>query len=224
MSDDQPLSGRPLPSSFDHDERYKETPSQKVVRKLKEEPFIPIFTTLTVVALVKAIKAIRRGDSHEAQRMFRARIAFHALTVVSMCIGGWYYAEDRNKTKEAWQAEQLAKAEEQRAKWIRELEIRDEEEKALQEMLAKKRRRAAGRGGTAEPKPQGVAAQAEAAFKAANNAPAGSEALGVTEAQGQANNADTKSKVSPASLGGWLGGSNTPGPEVTAEDKKDQKP
>lgn len=156
--------------------------------------------------------------------MFRARIAFHALTVVSMCVGGWYYAEDRNRTKEAWQAEQLAKAEEQRAKWIRELEIRDEEEKALQEMLAKKRRRAASRGGAAETKPQGVAAQAEEAFKAASNPPAGSVASGVAEAQGQANNADMKTKGTLNPLGGWLGESKTTGPGAAGEDKKDKEP
>ncbi|KAF9784282.1 Respiratory supercomplex factor 1, mitochondrial, partial [Fusarium sp. DS 682] len=133
---------------------------QKVVRKIKEEPLIPlgIYTPnflahekasnrhlptigmgLTTLAFINAYRALRRGDSKQANRMFRARVAAQGFTVFAMLAGSMYYQKDREKSKELRQLQEQKDAEEKRQKWIRELEARDEEEKAMRARLEKRR-------------------------------------------------------------------------------------
>ncbi|PHH77360.1 hypothetical protein CDD80_688 [Ophiocordyceps camponoti-rufipedis] len=128
-----------LPSSFDDDPDFRnERRLQKIVRKLKEEPLIPLGMGLTIFAFVNAYRAIRRGDSHQANRMFRVRVAAQGFTVLAMVAGGIFYQNDREKTKELRELQAKRAAEEKRQKWIRELEARDEEEKALVASLNRK--------------------------------------------------------------------------------------
>jgi hypothetical protein len=70
--------------------------------------------------------------------MFRARIAAQGFTVVAMVAGSMYYSKDREKTKELRQLKDERDAEEKRQKWIRELEARDEEDKAMRALIQKK--------------------------------------------------------------------------------------
>ncbi|KAK5659298.1 hypothetical protein OQA88_1391 [Cercophora sp. LCS_1] len=157
------MSGRPLPSSFDSEEEfYNEKPIRKVFRRLKEEPLVPLGALLTVWAITNATRAMRRGDHHEVQRMFRARVGAQAFTVVAMVAGGMYYSADRKATKELWKAKEVEDAEEKRRKWIRELEARDEEDKALKELIDKKRKKFEQR----ETGTEGVAVKARAALEA----------------------------------------------------------
>lgn len=116
------------------------------MRKMKKEPLIPIGMALTVGALYNATRSVRRGDHKGAQKFFRARVAAQGFTVLAMVFGGYYYQADRHKERELWKLQRERESEEQRQRWIRELEVRDEEEKALQERIAKKRERAARRG------------------------------------------------------------------------------
>ncbi|KAK0724738.1 hypoxia induced protein conserved region-domain-containing protein [Lasiosphaeris hirsuta] len=163
------MSGRPLPSSFDgNDDFYNESGFQKVLRRIKEEPLVPIGCLLTVAAFTNAYRAMRRGDHNQVQRMFRARVAAQAFTVVAIVAGGMYYSADRNKQKELWKLEQQQDAEEKRQKWIKELEARDDEDKALQARLERRRQRAANR--SAGTGTESVAAQARTAFKEAKEA------------------------------------------------------
>lgn len=90
---------------------------------------------LTVFAFVNAYRALRKGDSKQANRMFRARVYAQGFTVIAMVAGSMYYSKDRAKTKELRQLQEQRDAEEKRMKWIRELEARDDEEKALKAML-----------------------------------------------------------------------------------------
>lgn len=71
--------------------------------------------------------------------MFRARVAAQGFTVFAMLAGSMYYQKDREKSKELRQLQEQKDAEEKRQKWIRELEARDEEEKAMRARLEKKR-------------------------------------------------------------------------------------
>ncbi|KAK4038841.1 hypoxia induced protein conserved region-domain-containing protein [Parachaetomium inaequale] len=222
---DRPLSGRPLPSSFDDNQDfYNESGFQKVLRKLKEEPLVPIGCLLTVAAFTNAYRAMRRGDHQKVQRMFRARVAAQGFTVLAMVAGGMYYAEDRNKQKELWKLKQQQEAEEKRQKWIKELEARDEEEKALQELVNKKRKRAAERTANTETGAEGVAAQARAALKEARAVKGEAADAGTTELPSQA--ADGEKNPSGGvlgSLGGWFGGSSKT-PEDPTKDPKGPKP
>ncbi|OIW28174.1 hypothetical protein CONLIGDRAFT_655753 [Coniochaeta ligniaria NRRL 30616] len=147
MSDRSPISDRQLPSSFDENEDFfNENGLQKFMRKMKKEPLIPIGMALTVAALYNATRSVRRGDHAGAQKFFRARVAAQGFTVLAMVFGGYYYQSDRHKERELWKLQRDRDSEEQKQRWIRELEIRDEEEKALQARLEKRRERAAKKG------------------------------------------------------------------------------
>lgn len=71
--------------------------------------------------------------------MFRARVAAQGFTVIAMVAGSMYYGKDREKTKELRKIKEETDAEEKRQRWIRELEARDEEEKAMKARLQKRR-------------------------------------------------------------------------------------
>ncbi|GAB1317315.1 Respiratory supercomplex factor 1, mitochondrial [Madurella fahalii] len=236
---DRPLSSRPLPSSFeDNEEFYNESARQKLARKLKEEPLVPFGALLTVAAFTSAYRASRKGDHHKVQRMFRARVAAQAFTVVAMVAGGAYYAEDRNKTRERHKQEQQKKAEEHHQKWIRELEARDAEEKEFREKLEKRRKRAAEKAGL-ETGTDGVAAQARAALKevkGVKETTGEKQAKEGREAKQDATDRDTTEKPSQTpnnetrpesailtALGGWFAGSKKT-PEEPTQTPDDRKP
>lgn len=99
-------------------------------------------TALTVYAFISAYRAIRRGDSQQANRLFRARVAAQGFTVLAMVAGSMYYSKDREKTKELRKLKEQRDAEEKRDAWIRELEARDNEEKAMKARIQAKRKEA----------------------------------------------------------------------------------
>lgn len=166
---------------------------------------------LTVAAFVNAYRAMRRGNHEQVQRMFRARVAAQAFTVVAMVAGGMYYSADRHKQKELWKLQQEQEAEEKRQKWIKELEVRDEEDKAFKERLYKRRQRAAERA-AAGGDPEGIAAQAKGAFS--EGAGAEGDALADTTAGGSKGN-----KSVLGSLGGMFRKSS---PAEAKEARKDE--
>ncbi|KAL5630964.1 hypothetical protein BROUX41_000836 [Berkeleyomyces rouxiae] len=131
----------PLPSSFEHDDLYNERPMQKVWRKLREEPLIPLGCFATVFAFTGAYRALRRGDSQSANRMFRYRVGAQGFTVLAMIAGSIYYSRDRERTAELRRLEEQQNAEEKRARWLRELEARDAEDKEMRAALEARRRK-----------------------------------------------------------------------------------
>ncbi|KAK4097109.1 hypothetical protein N658DRAFT_518847 [Parathielavia hyrcaniae] len=227
---DRPLSSRPLPSSFDsNDDFYNESGFRKVLRRLKEEPLIPVGCALTVAAFVNAYRAMRRGDHLKVQRMFRARVAAQAFTVVAMVAGGMYYAEDRNKQKELWKLKEQQDAEERRQKWIRELEARDEEDKAVMEMMNKRRKKVAERSSSSSSSSAGtVTAETKAALKEAKAAGVSGEAAAggnaAAEFAGQAAGSEARSSSGVlGSLGGLFSSSSNAAAD-SANGLKGEKP
>ncbi|KAK3689910.1 hypoxia induced protein conserved region-domain-containing protein [Podospora appendiculata] len=215
------MSDRSLPSSFDSDpDFHNEKALSKVVRRLKEEPLIPIGCALTVAAFTSAYRAMRRGDHNQVQRMFRARVAAQAFTVIAMVAGGAYYQADRDKTKEAWKLQAKTEAEEKQAKWIHELEVRDAEDKAIKERLDRRRKKAAERAevGTGT---EGVAAQARAAFKDAKDK-AGEAVDEVIDAAGsEVEKVEKEAKGVIGPLGGlFVGSKRAEEPKVDSEIPK----
>ncbi|RAL60310.1 hypothetical protein DID88_000086 [Monilinia fructigena] len=133
----------PLPSSFDGDtDFYEENRWQKLTRRLKEEPLIPLGCILTSLALVGATRSMRAGDHNRTQRMFRARIYAQGFTLLAMVAGSMYWDSDRKKRKEFEGVLAEQKAKEKNEAWIKELEARDEEEKELKRARDERRRRA----------------------------------------------------------------------------------
>lgn len=100
-----------------------------------------IGTALTCMALYNAWRAMRRGDHARVQRMFRARIGAQAFTVMAMVAGGAYYGADREKRKELIKLEAQQRAEERNQKWLKELEVRDQEEKQLKAAIKRRKDR-----------------------------------------------------------------------------------
>ncbi|CCU81864.1 mitochondrial hypoxia responsive domain containing protein [Blumeria hordei DH14] len=130
---------RPLPSSFDGNrcvnssdassDFYEENRFQKLTRRLRQEPLIPLGCILTSWALFSASRSMRVGDYNRTNRMFRARIYAQAFTVAAMVAGSMYWQTDRKKQKEFDRAVEERKAKEKNARWIEELEFRDLEAK-----------------------------------------------------------------------------------------------
>ncbi|KAF8422522.1 hypoxia induced protein conserved region-domain-containing protein [Tirmania nivea] len=139
------MSNRPLPSSFDGDEEFfEENRWHKLKRRLLEEPLIPLGCLLTCAALWRASRAIKAGNKADTNRYFRARVYAQGFTVAAMVAGSYYWQSDREKRKHLTEEARRRAAEEKKAAWIRELERRDEEDKALAERanaLAEKRRK-----------------------------------------------------------------------------------
>ncbi|OCL15061.1 altered inheritance of mitochondria protein 31, mitochondrial [Glonium stellatum] len=133
-------SDAPLPSSFDGDEDfYSEDRLGKLTRRLREEPLIPLGCALTVWALVGATRSIRRGDHAKTNIMFRRRIYAQGFTLVAMLAGSMYWQKDREKRKEFEGVVAERQRVEKREKWLRELEARDEDEKAFKAMMERRR-------------------------------------------------------------------------------------
>ena len=134
------MSDAPLPSSFDGDvDFYNENRFQKFTRRLKEEPLIPVGIALTCWALYNAQQSMRTGNSVKTNRFFRYRLYAQSFTLVAMVGGSLYYKSDRLKRGEYVKLKEKQKAQEKREKWIRELEIRDQEDKEWRAKVGKVR-------------------------------------------------------------------------------------
>ena len=79
---------------------------------------------------------MKAGDSAEMNRMFRARIYAQAFTLVALVAGGLYFKTERQQRREFEQAVEQRKAQEKRDAWLRELEIRDREDREWRERHA----------------------------------------------------------------------------------------
>lgn len=79
---------------------------------------------------------MKAGDSREMNRMFRARIYAQAFTLVALVAGGMYYKTERQQRREFEKAVEERKSQEKRDAWLRELEIRDKEDRAWRERHA----------------------------------------------------------------------------------------
>ncbi|KAJ9658456.1 Respiratory supercomplex factor 1, mitochondrial [Coniosporium apollinis] len=135
-------SGQPLPSSFDgNSEFYEESRWQKLRRRIIEEPLIPLGCALTVWALFGASTAIRAGNSHRANTMFRRRIYAQGFTLIAMLAGSVYWSKDRDKRKEFEGMVAERKRQDKHQAWLRELEARDVEEKMFRARLERARER-----------------------------------------------------------------------------------
>jgi hypothetical protein len=115
----------------------------KFTRRLKEEPLIPLGMALTVGALVGATRAMRKGDHHRTNIMFRRRIYAQFFTIVTLCAYAMYYEKDRGKRKELEAIEKEKESAYKRERMIAELEAREMDEKvarARNEKLRERRR------------------------------------------------------------------------------------
>ncbi|KAJ9489500.1 hypothetical protein VN97_g3787 [Penicillium thymicola] len=132
------MNREPMPSSFDdgNPQFAEETGVQKFTRRLREEPLVPLGCAATCYALYRAYRSMKSGDSVEMNRMFRARIYAQAFTLVALVAGGMYFKTERQQRREFDQALEVRKKQEKRDAWLRELEIRDKEDREWRERHA----------------------------------------------------------------------------------------
>ena len=90
----------------------------------------------TCYALYRAYRSMKAGDSLEMNKMFRARIYAQFFTLIAVVAGGMYYKTERQQRKEFEQVVEARKSQEKRDAWLRELEIRDQEDKDWRERHA----------------------------------------------------------------------------------------
>ncbi|XP_065155922.1 HIG1 domain family member 2A [Atheta coriaria] len=64
-----------------------ETTKERMVRKMKENPLVPIGCLATASALVYGLYCFRRGERRMSQYMMRTRIAAQGFTVVALIAG-----------------------------------------------------------------------------------------------------------------------------------------
>ena len=104
---------------------------KKLRRRVMEEPILPFGCALTCWALYEATKSMKAGDHHRTNRMFRRRIYAQGFTILAMVAGSVYWESDRKRRKEyTGLVDEKTKKEKYEA-WIRELEVREEEEQEL---------------------------------------------------------------------------------------------
>lgn len=118
---------------------------EKLVRKFKQQPLVPLGTLMTCGALYLSARAIKHGDSRMANHMFRWRVGLQAFTVIAIIGGAYMYRQDQinRPTQEELMRQ---KAKERERLWIQELERIDNEAKerrerakSIQEAFSKQR-------------------------------------------------------------------------------------
>jgi len=71
---------------------------------------------------------------------FRRRLYAQSFTIAVLVVGNLYWQKDRVKRKDYEKMKAETDRKEKRERWLKELEMRDEEDQAWKERLAKKNR------------------------------------------------------------------------------------
>jgi hypothetical protein len=79
-----------------------ETFSEKIIRKTRDEPFVPIGAAVTTYFLFSGLRAFHQGKQATAQKLMRGRVAAQAFTVIAMAYGAYigFKPHDRPKDME----------------------------------------------------------------------------------------------------------------------------
>ncbi|XP_019938401.1 HIG1 domain family member 2A, mitochondrial [Paralichthys olivaceus] len=71
------------PSHLTRDETFRE----KLERKTKENPFVPIGCLATAGALIFGLRSFQQGNTRHSQLLMRGRIAAQGFTVFAIIVG-----------------------------------------------------------------------------------------------------------------------------------------
>ena len=81
---------------------------------------------------------MRKGDHKMTNLYFRRRLYAQSFTIAVLVIGNQYWQKDRVKRKEYLKMVAEKERVEKRERWLKELDARDQEDRAWKEMMAKK--------------------------------------------------------------------------------------
>ena len=108
-----------LPPSSTSEQQFEDnTQYQRLTRKFKEEPLVPIGILATCTALFGASVALRKGNQSSANKFFRWRIYAQGFTVLAMVAGSVYYGDTRAEAKQLKDENEKRKALEARDRWL----------------------------------------------------------------------------------------------------------
>ena len=79
--------------------RHRETPLEKLIRKTKREPYVPLGVLCTVVILGFGLRALKRGDRNMSQTMMRYRVYAQGATVLAIGVGLVIYPKEPKDQK-----------------------------------------------------------------------------------------------------------------------------
>jgi len=83
---------------------------------------------------------MRKGDHKATNLYFRRRLYAQAFTIAVLVAGNLYWQKDRLKRKDYEKQVAEKERKDKRDRWLRELEMRDEEDKVWKGRMAKKAR------------------------------------------------------------------------------------
>lgn len=83
---------------------------------------------------------MRKGDHKATNLYFRRRLYAQSFTIAVLVTGNLYWQKDRVKRKDYEKMKAETDRKEKRERWLRELEMRDEEDREWKDRLAKKTR------------------------------------------------------------------------------------
>jgi hypothetical protein len=118
-----------LPSSFDSEDIQQQDFIAKCISQCKQQPFVPLGTLATCVAVTLAAVSLRKGHQVNAQKWFRYRVAFQGFTIAALVVGGIVYGKETAQQKRSREDLLQEKAKLRERLWIEELERRDAETK-----------------------------------------------------------------------------------------------
>ncbi len=67
--------------------KFQETPKAKLLRKMMENPFVPLGTIATTGCLAAGLVKFARKDRWGSQKMMRGRVAAQGFTVLAIALG-----------------------------------------------------------------------------------------------------------------------------------------
>ncbi|KZV74965.1 hypothetical protein PENSPDRAFT_647492 [Peniophora sp. CONT] len=108
------------------DTPFAESYKEKALRKLKEEPLVPIGTLATTAALTMAMIQMRKGKSTSFNKWLRVRVVAQGLTVGAICLGTVSFSTHKPPTREELAAAAQRKHDDERADF--EARMREAEE------------------------------------------------------------------------------------------------
>lgn len=83
---------------------------------------------------------MRKGDHKATNLYFRRRLYAQAFTIAVLVAGNMYWQKDRLKRKDYEKQKAEKERLDKRDRWLRELEMRDEEDRAWKDRMAKRAR------------------------------------------------------------------------------------
>ena len=129
------------PSSKPATEMDDESKYERLTRKFRQEPLVPLGILATCGALLGASVALRSGNQRSANKYFRWRIYAQGFTVLAMVAGSVYFGDVRKADRLRKEERERDKAKVARDRWLADLDAYEEERK--QQVARREARRAA---------------------------------------------------------------------------------